>query len=239
MNKPFRKSMRTVVEEKQLSPSISVDKSKHTVTDPNDEENGQCFIVFDRSATKDKLQRRSRPESLNIIIHNVDDDDDIRSYTDIPTYYNISSSDSNSQMSNARINSTGTPISNESVSIPSSLSMQSSSNGSGDEDDEFKKSNHLKMNLPEWMQIGESVRVCPDSKLGTIGYIGETDFAPGIWVGIILDTPTGKNDGSVNGISYFQCRPKFGIFVKPEKLRLDTKGKQMRAILNDKINGRR
>ncbi|XP_027197078.2 kinesin-like protein KIF13A isoform X2 [Dermatophagoides pteronyssinus] len=238
-NKPLRKSMVTVVEEQP----ISVDKSKHhqTVVDPNDEEDGQCFIVFDRSTVKDKFTKKTRPETLNIIIQNVDDDDDddIRSYTDTSTYYNLSSSESNSQISNARINSTGTPISNESVSIPSSLSMQSSSNGSGDEDDEFKKTNYPKINLPEWMQIGESVRVCPDSKLGTIGYIGQTEFAPGIWIGIILDTPIGKNDGSVNGVHYFQCKPNFGIFVKPEKLRLDTKGKHMRSILNEKMNGRR
>ncbi|KAK2741452.1 hypothetical protein FQN57_005585 [Myotisia sp. PD_48] len=50
-------------------------------------------------------------------------------------------------------------------------------------------------------------------------YTGEIpqDLSP-IWVGIELDEPTGKNDGSINGKKYFDCPEKHGVFVKPEKV---------------------
>ena len=40
-------------------------------------------------------------------------------------------------------------------------------------------------------------------KVGTVEFVGPTSFQPGIWVGIVLDSPDGKNDGTVNGEFYF------------------------------------
>lgn len=38
---------------------------------------------------------------------------------------------------------------------------------------------------------------------GRIAYVGKTAFAAGEWVGVELEAPEGKNDGSVNGKTYF------------------------------------
>ena len=42
------------------------------------------------------------------------------------------------------------------------------------------------------------------AKPGEIAFLGDTKFAPGEWAGIILDEPTGKNDGTVGGVQYFK-----------------------------------
>ncbi|XP_046831078.1 restin homolog isoform X1 [Vespa crabro] len=65
--------------------------------------------------------------------------------------------------------------------------------------------------------IGDRVWV-GGTKPGSIAYIGETQFAPGDWAGVVLDEPIGKNDGSVAGCRYFQCEPKRGIFSRLTRL---------------------
>lgn len=66
-------------------------------------------------------------------------------------------------------------------------------------------------------RIGERVWV-NGNKPGFIQFLGETQFAPGQWAGIVLDESIGKNDGSVAGVRYFQCEPLRGIFTRPSKL---------------------
>ena len=66
-------------------------------------------------------------------------------------------------------------------------------------------------------RVGERVWV-NGNKPGVIQFLGETQFAPGQWAGIVLDEPIGKNDGSVAGVRYFQCGPLKGIFTRPSKL---------------------
>lgn len=39
----------------------------------------------------------------------------------------------------------------------------------------------------------------------------------------------GKNDGTVNGVRYFVCRPRHGIFVRVDKLILDKRGRGMKS----------
>ncbi|EPZ32953.1 CAP Gly-rich domain-containing protein [Rozella allomycis CSF55] len=64
------------------------------------------------------------------------------------------------------------------------------------------------------LEIGQRV-LLGNNLEGVIRYVGNADFATGIWVGIELDEPTGKNNGTVQGTQYFVCEDKHGIFVRP------------------------
>ena len=55
---------------------------------------------------------------------------------------------------------------------------------------------------------------------GVVRFCGSTTFNPvGTWVGIELDSPKGKNDGSVNGVEYFKCAFPHGMFVRPSQVK--------------------
>ncbi|CAH8626674.1 unnamed protein product [Schistosoma rodhaini] len=61
-------------------------------------------------------------------------------------------------------------------------------------------------------QIGDRVLVAGQRR-GVLRFIGQTQFAPGIWYGIELEQAVGKNNGSINGIRYFDCAVGHGIFA--------------------------
>ncbi|BFZ56982.1 hypothetical protein PYCC9005_004032 [Savitreella phatthalungensis] len=67
---------------------------------------------------------------------------------------------------------------------------------------------------------------------GVVRFIGETRFAPGKWVGVELDTATGKNDGEVQGERYFSCPPEHGVFVRPIKVALVSEEPEERAEMH-------
>jgi len=54
----------------------------------------------------------------------------------------------------------------------------------------------------------------PTGKIGRVKFIGDIPNYPGTWVGVCLDAPTGKHDGTLNGVVYFKTEPLFGCFWK-------------------------
>ncbi|KAF2118982.1 CAP Gly-rich domain-containing protein [Lophiotrema nucula] len=71
------------------------------------------------------------------------------------------------------------------------------------------------------LTLSSRVRLLPesDARRGTVSYIGPVPEIPGLgaWIGVTLDEPTGKNDGSVKGKKYFECANNSGVFVRPER----------------------
>ncbi|GMF46968.1 unnamed protein product [Phytophthora fragariaefolia] len=60
-------------------------------------------------------------------------------------------------------------------------------------------------------------------RYGEIAYVGAVEGLPGDgWLGVRLDKPLGKGDGSFQGKRYFECEPLHGAIVRPE--RVNTRG---------------
>lgn len=52
-----------------------------------------------------------------------------------------------------------------------------------------------------------------------MGPVPELPGPPGSpWIGITLDEPVGKNDGTVAGKRYFECGKARGVFVRPDRV---------------------
>jgi tubulin-folding cofactor B len=74
------------------------------------------------------------------------------------------------------------------------------------------------------IEVGKRCRVGgDDSRRGEVKYVGEVKEIPGglgAWVGVHLDEPVGKNDGTVGGTRYWgqESVPKHGVFVRPERV---------------------
>ncbi|ELV13717.1 CAP-Gly domain-containing linker protein 4 [Tupaia chinensis] len=65
---------------------------------------------------------------------------------------------------------------------------------------------------------GSQVLLTSSNEMGTVRYVGPTDFASGIWLGLELRSAKGKNDGSVGDKRYFTCKPNHGVLVRPSRV---------------------
>src|SRR5271154_3906463 len=63
-------------------------------------------------------------------------------------------------------------------------------------------------------------RVSTANGTGVVRFAGTTAFQAGKWIGVELDGPTGKNNGTVQGKAYFSCRDGYGVFVRPTGIKI-------------------
>ncbi|KRT81438.1 hypothetical protein AMK59_5748 [Oryctes borbonicus] len=88
-------------------------------------------------------------------------------------------------------------------------------------------------------KIGQRVEVTSKDVQGVIAFYGPTQFATGRWLGIILDEPKGKNNGSIRDHVYFQCEDNYGMFVRPGQVALlDENGKRIEPNEGSKLRSR-
>eukprot|EP00041_Stephanoeca_diplocostata_P023582 m.581906 g.581906 ORF g.581906 m.581906 type:complete len:440 (+) comp22334_c1_seq10:146-1465(+) len=65
------------------------------------------------------------------------------------------------------------------------------------------------------IHVNDRVSV-PGGLCGVVRFKGGVSFNKrGTWIGIQLDGPDGKNNGTVEGVQYFRCKLNYGLFVRP------------------------
>jgi dynactin complex subunit len=62
------------------------------------------------------------------------------------------------------------------------------------------------------LRLNQRVEVTGKDVRGIVAYVGSTMFASGKWIGVILDEPKGKNNGTVQGKTYFQVTINYYLF---------------------------
>nr|XP_039259518.1 tubulin-folding cofactor B-like [Styela clava] len=69
----------------------------------------------------------------------------------------------------------------------------------------------------ENIKVGSRCEVKLPNNNATKGHseICMTEFQPNLWIGVEYDEPYGKNNGTVDGIKYFECANKYGSFLRP------------------------
>jgi len=109
-----------------------------------------------------------------------------------------------------------------------SLSRESSSSANAVQN-ELHSYNHHKRNPSQsvmvrlkrldTLRLNQRIKV-KDYGYGSIAFLGCVHFAQGLFVGVELDEPRGKHDGSYHGKRYFTAKDKHGVLVKQHRVEL-------------------
>lgn len=69
------------------------------------------------------------------------------------------------------------------------------------------------------LKVGARCEVEPGERRGVIAFLGKVEGKRGYWAGVKLDEPFGKGDGSHGDKRYFEAEPKYGVFVRGERVK--------------------
>jgi tubulin-folding cofactor B len=71
------------------------------------------------------------------------------------------------------------------------------------------------------LKLGDRCLLGDGFRRGDIKYVGMVkELGHGFWVGVKLDEPLGENNGSIKNKAYFECVNKYGIFVRPDYVKV-------------------
>ena len=80
-------------------------------------------------------------------------------------------------------------------------------------DPEFQK------DLADAVKKGDRCQLVNKEHRGEVVYVGKVpDLGDGYYVGVRLDEPYGDSDGSINQVKFFECLPKYGVFLRPSEI---------------------
>lgn len=68
------------------------------------------------------------------------------------------------------------------------------------------------------LKLGSRCQVSPGERRGVVAFLGEVEGKRGFWAGIQLDEPDSKGDGTHGGKRYFVAEPRFGAFVRGDRV---------------------
>jgi tubulin-folding cofactor B len=71
------------------------------------------------------------------------------------------------------------------------------------------------------VSVGDRCETYPGGNRGEVKFVGKIAGLPGgWWIGVQLDEPLGKNDGQVKGVRVFECPPNYGLFLRPDRVKV-------------------
>ncbi|OIR57694.1 MAG: uncharacterized protein A8A55_1542 [Amphiamblys sp. WSBS2006] len=76
----------------------------------------------------------------------------------------------------------------------------------------------MEIELGERVWVKGHIYETQEGRAGVLRFYGPTQFRSGVWAGVELDEKRGRNDGTVDGVRYFACGNRHGVFVHPARI---------------------